>query len=96
MCLLGRYTANMLSEEGEHVRVLGSAQGDRLAHLRMMFCGFRSWNSLWKALSAQEKRWGGSEGLRWPVGLRYIWDTCGQQTEDGRLICSVPHMKRNS
>lgn len=52
----------------------------------MMFCGLRSWNSLWKALSAQEKRWGGSEGLRWPVGLRYIWDTWGQQTKEGRLI----------
>lgn len=84
LSLLTRRTADTVSGEMEHALVLGPACGNRLAHLRMMFCGLRSWNSLWKARSAQEKRWGGSEGLRWPVGLRYSWDTCGQQTKDRR------------
>ena len=76
-----------------HAPVLGSARGNGLAHLRMMFCGLCSWNSLWKARSAQEKRGGGSEGLRWPVELRYSWDTCGQQTKDGRrsYLCPAHH-----
>lgn len=46
-----------------------------LVYLKMKHCGRLSCCSMWYALSAEEKMWGGREEQRRPVELRYNWLT---------------------